>query len=73
MLPSRQKAMDAIRVGEATDRSDRKARLLVLAQAWLELAEYQERARETEVGRKPKDVRDDEHAPSEYAQRQSLG
>jgi hypothetical protein len=65
----RQKAMDAIRAAVATDRPDRKAQLLTVAQAWLELAEHERRVREVEVA-KPKDIRGDEHAPLEDAQRQ---
>ena len=68
----RQKATDAIRDAQATARPDRKARLLSLAQAWLDLAEREERVREVDVGRKPKDIRDGKHCPKD-AQRQSLG
>ena len=68
----RQKATEAIRDAQATARPDRKVRLLALAQAWLDLAEREERLLEVEVGRKPKDIRDGNHSPKD-AQRQSLG
>ncbi len=46
MSDYRQKAMDAVRDAEATDRPDRKLRLLSLAQAWLELADHEQRVRD---------------------------
>jgi hypothetical protein len=40
----------AIREAVATDRPDPKTRLLAPAQAWLDLAEHEQRIREVEVG-----------------------
>ena len=40
------RARDAIREAEATKQPDRKAHLLALAEAWLELADHAERTRE---------------------------
>jgi hypothetical protein len=46
-------------------------RLLALAQAWLDLADYEERVRDLGVD-KPKDISDGKHAAKD-AQWQSLG
>ena len=45
----RRRALDLFRLAKGTERRERKMRLLALAQAWLNLADHEQRVRQLEA------------------------